>query len=190
MLIEIKGIGFPNKGAELMLAATIQKLRSSLNDVDFAMGATKHYRSRASYGLYQIMSSKKFGIEWAQLANLSPRPVGRRFGLVTEKDIDVILDASGFAYGDQWGAQKAKDRLANDIVDWKEQGKKVILLPQAFGPFSGPDFQATMKTIIENADHAFARDKTSFEYLSAVSPKSAETVSLAPDFTNSDKAHI
>src|SRR5690606_1006769 len=149
--VEIKGIGIPNKGAELMLMAVQEHIGSMLPEHYFCCEPTTEYYPRARYGLFQRtgFTYKDRYIEWSALAGLLPKRIRERYGLVTEREVDVIIDASGFAYGDQWGARKAHTRLGKRIRTWKKQGKKVILLPQAFGPFSDQAIRQEMTCILE-----------------------------------------
>jgi len=101
---------------------------------------------------------------------------------VRESEVDVILDASGFAYSDQWGINLSK-KMAWESRQWKKQGKKIILLPQAFGPFENSAIKESMKEIIQNSDLVFARDNISFEHLSNLVGQS-EHIKRSPDFTN------
>ena len=183
MNVEIRGIHFPNKGAELMLVAVMEKLRATFEDVSFVLDPRQAYSYRAPYGLLQKFRYTKFGVEWDRLGNFIPNSVRKNYGLVTEREIDVVLDASGFAYGDQWGAHKAEKRSASHIETWKKQGKKVILLPQAFGPFSSKRLADAMRTILEHADLVYAREAQSYNYLRALHPEAA-SLRQAPDFTN------
>lgn len=168
-----------------MLAALSEVIRDTMPNAKIVLDPTSaDYVHRAKYGVFQLAQFKKFGINLAQIFALLPQRVRQRFGIVLPKEIDVILDASGFAYGDQWGAAKLKSRLADNLKNFKSAKltRKVILLPQAFGPFEGPGMRAAMQEVIEQADLVFARDPDSFTYLNQV--KSSETVRLAPDFTN------
>ena len=185
MNIEIKGIHFPNKGAELMLVAVMQRLSATLGEenVSFVLDPRQAYSYRAPYGLLQKFRYSKFGVKWDYLGNFIPYSVRENYGLVTEREIDVILDASGFAYGDQWGAEKAEERAAKHVERWKKEGKKVILLPQAFGPFSSERLQSAMRTVLTHADLVYAREGQSYEYLRALKPD-ASSLRQAPDFTN------
>jgi colanic acid/amylovoran biosynthesis protein len=98
-------------------------------------------------------------------------------------EIDVIIDASGFAYGDQWGAEKATMRLAGNIRQFKaDTSHRVIMLPQAFGPFKDEALKKAMHEILEHSDLTFAREKQSHEYLDSI--KSSPQLRIAPDFTN------
>lgn len=107
--------------------------------------------------------------------------VRERLGIVEDDDIDVVLDASGFRYSDQWGAEQLV-RYANLVEEWKRRGKRIILMPQAFGPFELPGAASAARTLIKSSDLVFARDSQSLEYLVDVAGKQ-EHVRLAPDFT-------
>jgi hypothetical protein len=65
---------------------------------------------------------------------LVPAGIREQYGVVLDKEVNVVLDAAGFAYSDQWGPDLSEE-LARSSKRWKKQGSKVILLPQAFGPF-------------------------------------------------------
>ena len=92
------------------------------------------------------------------------------------------MDASGFAYSDQWGV-RATQITAELCFRWKKQGKKIIFLPQAFGPFSSSDIKHNFNQIVELADLIFARDRKSYDYINQIA-NSMSNVRIAPDFTN------
>ncbi len=181
-IIEIKGIGIPNKGAELMLHCVLQHF-SGNEGVMFVAEPNTGYSGRAGYQLWQKASFDIKGrtIDISPALALIPRVIRRKFGIILDSEVDVIVDASGFAYGDQWGARKARERLGKKIRKWKSAGKKVVLLPQAFGPFAEPAIRKEMEKILLHADVVFARDQKSFEYLDSVLPGKALR---SPDFTN------
>ena len=64
--------------------------------------SSQSYEARARLGLYQKASLRKYGFQWGYLLSLMPPKLRGRFGIVTDHEIDVVLDASGFAYGNQW----------------------------------------------------------------------------------------
>lgn len=181
-VIEIKGIGIPNKGAELMLHSVLQHFESKHPGM-FVVEPNTGYVGRARYGLWQKTSFEVRGraVDASWIFRLIPRTLRRKFGLVLDSEINTIIDASGFAYGDQWGARKARERLGKRLRKWKAAGKKVILLPQAFGPFTSDAIRSEMATVLEHADLVFARDNQSFSHLEKVSPGKAFK---SPDFTN------
>lgn len=182
MNIEIRGVNSVNKGAELMLRSIIKQKRKQFKNHSFVV---EHwvlpYEKRAKLGLLQklwVPSLKSWG--WI-LGKFFPQKFKQAYGLVSDSDIDVIFDASGFSYSDQWGAEPSK-LLANLSRKWKNEKKKLILLPQAFGPFNDPATKENFKKVIENADLIFARDKQSEKFIKSVDPNT-ENVKIAPDFT-------
>jgi len=184
-MIEVTKTNFVNKGAELMLLAIIHKLRKERNDIEFVIQPTlktSTYIRRAQLGLYQKIGFERLGIEWGKFGALIPYSVRRSYGLVIDNEVDVVLDASGFSYSDQFGPGPSI-RAAKKIENWKINGTKVILLPQAFGPFEKEATKNAMGRIIKAADLIFARDKSSFSYLKTLVPSSTN-IFIAPDFTN------
>ena len=97
-------------------------------------------------------------------------------------DLDAVLDASGFAFGDQHPAERTIN-FAKEIEAHKKKGKKVILLPQALGPFEKPEIANAFARVMAASDLIFARDKVSYDYAIQAAGQS-HTLKMAPDFTN------
>ncbi|MCQ2030439.1 polysaccharide pyruvyl transferase family protein [Stutzerimonas zhaodongensis] len=187
MIIEIRKAGFVNKGAELMLHAALQKLKTRYPDATFVMAPTTEksdhpFRKLVQLGFYPKASLWRYGIQWGNLANFAPRPLREMYGVVLDKEVDVVIDAAGFAYSDQWGDEPSVE-LAQSAKTWKKNGTRVILLPQALGPFTTDKIQAAMKTVVENVDLVFPRERVSYEHLTALTGEQAK-IKQAPDFTN------
>jgi len=108
----------------------------------------------------------------------------------------LILDGSGFAYGDQWGARKLWQRLSTPSKLWEKHGTPVIALPQAWGPFNGSDqamFKRELSLLQQNAALIYVRDQKSMGYWQelfgapedkALPCATSPNVILSPDFTN------
>ncbi|WP_128543322.1 polysaccharide pyruvyl transferase family protein [Larkinella soli] len=188
MVIELRGVEFQNKGAELMLHAILQKVRQKRPDAVFVMerGYTVPQEKLKKNNIYYKVN---YGRKKEKLISFLPVPFRRKFGFIAPQEIDVVIDGSGFAFGDLWGAQYSGERLANHIESWKKEGKKVILLPQALGPFTNAPLKAKMKTIIANADLIFARDEISYKYIKSLNPD-AKNIFQKPDFTNLVKGKV
>ncbi|WP_439481753.1 polysaccharide pyruvyl transferase family protein [Cyclobacterium plantarum] len=187
MIVELRGVGFVNKGAELMLHSMVEKLKAYDPEIIFVMevNSTSPLKKIWSLGIKAKTNFKVKNFSLHPLFKLLPTGLKSKFGWVSEEDIQVVLDASGFTFGDKWGAEKAGNRLADHIGRWKLQGKKVILLPQAFGPFTKPDLIQKMMFILDQADLIFARDKVSCDFLYQLKRrKDSANIFLAPDFTN------
>lgn len=186
MTVELRGVEFVNKGAELMFFAIIQQLQKEFGEkIQICMEPSNRkpldvIRERGIIPKMPLELPKGFNAY--ALQSLIPSSLyGKDF--IKENKIDYVIDASGFAFGDHWGTKKAGKRMANHIRRWKSQGKKVIMLPQAFGPFTEKSLINKMNVIINNADLIFARDKVSYENLMALS-KGSSNIYLRPDFTN------
>lgn len=183
--IELKGVQFSNKGAELMLLAVLKMLEdSSLNySLTLSPGSNLPYFKRAKLGAWQKLSFRRGGIDLTGLFAFFPNKLKaflKNYGIITEDAIDIVFDLSGFAYGDQWGEKELRN-TKKQVLRFSKRGKLYIFFPQAFGPFKLKENRTNMLSIIENASLMFARDQSSYGYLNDV--LSASTISLNPDFT-------
>lgn len=182
MIFEVTGVSTRNKGAELMLLAIQQHYRHAHRDVALAVDPWfGTWDDRIRYGLRSKLVAHRFGR--ASLAAMLMTPSFRNaYGLVTEEDIDAVIDASGFAFGDQLGAKRSED-FARDVERWKRQGKKVVLLPQALGPFQNPQIRQSVASVLAQADLVYARDRESLAHCEALGAARGN-LRLAPDFTS------
>lgn len=185
--IEIRGTQFVNKGAYLMLVACIEELKRFHPNVEIVLAPNKNspYKSRALLGTYQKVSLRFRGLDFNFLSYLIPKFIRRvlreRFGLVFEPDLELVLDASGFAYGDQWGGRNVKI-LTSEILRLHKHKTGYILLPQAFGPFKKVTDQRALCKGLSKALLVCARDQHSYEYL--VQNAKNENIRQFADFTN------
>ncbi len=187
MIIEIRKTGFQNKGAELMLHAVIQQVREKFPDAKLTMapitgGSSDTFEKMASLKLYPKAFFWRYGFDFGRLASIIPKKLRQLYGIVLTEDIDVILDAAGFSYSDQWGANSSRE-LASSSKIWKREGAKLILLPQAFGPFEDLRVRKYIKEWVANASLIFAREEDSYNHLTAVVGP-LEKIQVSPDFTN------
>lgn len=180
-MILLHGTGTHNKGAELMAVAVLQHYRRLPHPPEFAVPPQfGSYRDRAKYGLWTLMQERRWGR--AKLVSLLAHPAFRRkYGLAVESDCTTVIDASGFAFGDQHGPRPTQ-QMARNCRRWKRQGKKIILLPQAFGPFTTPAIRTACRELVENCDLVFAREEESYRHLVDVVGERAN-IKMAPDFT-------
>lgn len=187
MIIEVTGTGTHNKGAELMLIAIKQHF-AKYPDVRLAVSQLfGTFEERGQYGLRQKMTLNSWGRSRIA-ASLMPKSFRQAFGLVTDSEVDVLLDASGFAFGDQHPVDRTL-RFADTVANAKNSGKKIILLPQALGPFKKDDLRKAFTRIVRAADLVFARDELSFQYVREAVGNS-QHLQMAPDFTNGIKPAI
>lgn len=186
MIVEVRKAGFKNKGSELMIYAILDKMRHMYPDVNFVMMPGKSESSapflkRAELGFHQKAYYQRKGIRFGELFALLPRDFRDMYGIVMEREVDVVLDAGGFTYSDQWGGRDCRE-LARACRRWKKNGTKIVLMPQAFGPFEGREIKKYIEASIDCADLVFAREKTSYEYLVEVVGR-RENIKISPDFT-------
>ena len=193
MRIVLSGVETNNKGAELMLYAILQELE----------------RVNPNAEVYISPDMLKQGLEYVRTSvNLCflPKPSGvvrflrkckitgmlNRLGfingylnhLMPVDNVDYFIDGSGLLFSDK----RISSPLFAKIWDkrlglYKRNGSKIIFLPQGFGPIKKQCTKNTIAALDKYADLIFAREKTSFNYLSrAVVNK--DKVKLYTDFTS------
>ena len=186
MKIEVIGAGFVNKGAELMLHAISEQVCKKFPDARLVLPANNNcpYDKRAAFGAYQKISLKRYGIDiGSYIQSFIPKILKKHLGIIGDNEIDIVLDASGFAYSDHWGSN---DTLvaANYFEKLKQKnGSKIILLPQAFGPFTSEKIKKVFRKVVGNADLVFPRDDISYKYVIELAGEQDKIIQ-APDFTN------
>jgi colanic acid/amylovoran biosynthesis protein len=181
MHVEIRNTHWKNQGAQLMLRAIVGRLRAAANDWEIAVAnRCATVETRRELDLRLLPWVQRLGAHADLLARLVP-PLYPGC-LARAADIEVILDASGFAYGDQWGAKKARIAAAY-LQRAKRRGARAVLLPQALGPFEGAEIRRAFAQVVDLADLVYARDPTSLAAAQSVcGPR--ENIRLAPDFTH------
>lgn len=187
MIIEIRQAGFVNKGAELMLHAVVQKLKERYPEAKLTMapiygGADDTFDKMRKLNLYPKAWLWFKGIDLGDFAQFVPRRLLKSYGMVTTKEIDVVIDAAGFSYSDQWGAKTSRE-LSASSKKWKKNGTKLIMLPQALGPYDGRNIKKYVKAWAANADLIFPRESDSYSYLTRLVGEQ-DKIKLYPDFTN------
>ncbi|MEH8018580.1 polysaccharide pyruvyl transferase family protein [Rheinheimera muenzenbergensis] len=187
LFVEIKGVQFRNKGAYLMLLACLQGLKQLPRPVELVLspGPNLPYPERARLGAWQKLSFRRGGLDLTPLIGKLPGAVQRlfnRYGMLSERQVDLVLEASGFAYGDQWPLRFLQN-TAKEVVRFAKAGKPFVFMPQAFGPFTSADSKAAMRDIIQHARLIFVRDPVSLQHLQSCMPTLPDSVVLTPDFT-------
>ena len=186
-LIEIYGIGFPNKGAELMLYAIVDQLKKQYGD-DIAIccqpwqSHIDGYRILGHKNILQLGSLTFKGLDVSFLFNCLPLKLLKTFGIVRPKDIDLVLDASGLRYSDSWGINAAKKSLKK-YKKLAKKGKNFILMPQAFGPFENKELAKVIQEIVGLSSLCFPRDNVSYKNIIKICGESDKIIQF-PDFTN------
>lgn len=185
MIVEVRGADFLNKGAELMLRA----VPAWLNPMGIQVAATPRagtYAERAGIGLLQVASHRYVRRDRAaRLGRRAPDKLAgylrNEYGIVLDRDVSAILDASGFAYTDQFPVEPSRE-TAQIAREARRQGKPYILLPQALGPFERADQCDAFREIAAHSSLIFAREATSYAHARAAGIDESR-LRLAPDFT-------
>jgi len=189
MIFEIRGVGFHNKGAELMLRAVLEQGGRFAQAVDFAVEpGCGTYAARARYGLLQIMEARRHGrLGWV-LDLLFHAGYRSHYGMVKRHELDGVLDASGYAYGDPWGRREI-ERALQAVRSVVRNGGRIVMLPQSFGPFENRGIRESFRRLAQDCALIYARDETSRGYLETVVPPGCE-VARAPDITHLVKGRL
>jgi colanic acid/amylovoran biosynthesis protein len=187
--IEIQGTWLANAGARQMLRATTHALGD--DGVELAIDPRWGARRRiADTGAVRIMPREMPGSELAEHAletvtRLAPRASARVFdarGLVDRRHLDGLVDASGFALSDQWGARKARQRR-DSVRRYAVNGRPVVLLPQAMGPFSDSATADAAREVLEAATLVYVRDQASLVHARNLLGSAVDHLRRAPDIT-------
>jgi polysaccharide pyruvyl transferase WcaK-like protein len=180
MIVEVLGIHEHNKGAMLMLEAIRERLAADVPEAQLAINVHMSRKVRQALNLTGVVTDEGGGIR-TRLVRALPKALRRRLKLATADEVDAILDASGFSYGDYWGTRNLENRLVRRLRRWRKPGKVAIMLPQALGPFTSPEARNLFAEAVEGLDQVFVRDRQSLAHVSAVA--SSPHISLSPDFT-------
>lgn len=170
----ILGVGKHNFGAELMLRSI---LHHAPKDNTYVIEASLN---SAPPELYYPLAVRPLAVlnfrgrRFTTMFSFIPSRLIKLFGLIRLKEIDLVLDASGFAYSDQWGKSAFKQ-----LSYYKNRVDTYIMLPQAFGPFDILDEKYT--NLLKTVTSVYSRDRVSMDYLKRIGIKSR----CYPDFTSS-----
>lgn len=173
MLIEVIGTSHHNKGAELMLHAIAAQRDGALRGHELAV----------QYGRMSPETVETVGLTLLPRGLRSvlarARALGR--GFATPGDVGAVLDASGFAYSDQWGSRPALESAAL-LRARRRNGCRIVLMPQAFGPFRDSAVRVAFSEVAALADLIYARDAESLTHVQSVGIDAAK-LRVSPDFT-------
>ena len=191
MIIQIHGAGFYNYGAWLMLEIVVSELSSRLSDI----GPIEFCSLPSPGTTYEIASTYKLKTVLPQtwrrnplkyltaptFERLIPNELQRILGIVPRNKVDVVIDISGYAFGDHWGPDISRicGRRFRFLHD---RGKPIIMLPQMMGPFENEKVRRETKKLLACTDHVYLRDESSLSAVNEIIDDPAK-VSLAPDIT-------
>jgi len=96
-------------------------------------------------------------------------------------DFDLLIDISGFAYGDSWGIGKFQNiGLLRDY--FRENRKPKFFLPQAWGNFDKPEVRGALREMLSDERvYFYSRDEHSCRYLEQALEKTQEPIPVTSD---------
>ncbi|MBQ8677096.1 MAG: polysaccharide pyruvyl transferase family protein [Alphaproteobacteria bacterium] len=168
----ITGGGFGNKGAESMVYTAISKIRAVEPEAEITVVCFVDFTNidKANFDRIKIVTAslktrKRLNSRLKTCFDLLKRRK-QTVQLYQElKSCDCVIDVSGFALSSYW-SKTTNLKLLTTINMAKRFGKKVILMPQSFGPF---DYKEKMNRLVistlKKCDLIFAREKEGFELL-------------------------
>lgn len=182
--IYIENAGFNNCGDQLMIHAIVEQIQKYLP-------SSRILLSKNAYDQNPTYCNKK-GILPLFLCGGAVRTFLFHFiydrilndhNHITPNQVDLILNARGFCYSDQW-KRPASDILAERTFYscFSKVGRRIVFLPQAFGPFELETSKALIQQAYSFADLVFARDQQSFSFVQSAVGE-CEKMSLVQDFT-------
>ena len=190
MTIQIDGTNCNNKGAELMLFAILQQIEKKCPKATVIInGDIRNYKLSdfsSSLSLKTTLGSNSFARKYNIIKYLKylHLPYCWLTFLCPHQGVDVLFDASGFCYSDQWNLAEDRCKMMINYFDkMSKYGTKIFFLPQAWGPFEKEKTNSVVAKIVEVAEIIFAREHVSFEYFSQIK-KSCPNLLISPDFTS------
>lgn len=191
----VTGIQMRNKGSQAMFLSLCHTLKSMFKDCE-VIGFSNKYDSPEQYNfkLLPFDDYTRFALKY-RLYNVPPlvsastyvvgklRKSGKWRGAVSEMEsalrrADAILDASGYTLGSGWPKQSGRTLLQTiDLA--RRYKKKIILLPQSFGPFDWGEkddakFLEEVKRTLRYASKIYAREREGYECLTQLGLNNVE----------------
>ena len=152
-------IGIRNRGQGLMLEAILEQVRGHFPNARIFVDE-RAYNDDPEY--YRKRSIQK---------------------LRSPCEMDLVFFEPGFTFSDVFKSSPSGiDRLIAFFKSFDKPGRKIVFLPQAFGPFAQEDSLRLLRGCVKPVDLVFAREKASFAYLKGALGDDRRIV-MAPDFT-------
>lgn len=139
MIIEVRGAQFENKGAQLMLIAILKQVAARFPNSSIALrrGAGTSNKNIKSINALVKVPMRKRRMDCNFVSYRWPGWIDNLLlctGFVAEGAVDVVLDASGFAYSSVWGPGPLR-ASTSELYRYSKSAKPYIFLPQTYGPF-------------------------------------------------------
>jgi len=178
--IFIDNFGFKNRGDQLMIQSVLDQIQERFPNSKVFLRKNVFLENPTyciNNHLYPLRPNNKV---WPFFRLLNFLLRGDWFA--TPNQIDVVLDCCGYHITDTWLGDESGDAYEKYYARFNKRGRKIIFLPQAFGPFNNIGTLKTMRLVHRLAALIYARDAVSKNYIEAACGED-EKVKVAPDFT-------
>ena len=188
-IILIDNLGFVNKGDQLMIESVVKMIKKHRPNAQIVLSRDAFYQNPnycIQNGIYPLQP-KRGGLKKIRY-DLAINLLINKLWLITPDMVDVILDCRGYHLGDPWiknpleGELGYSEYLLNYYKQFSKPSCKLILLPQALGPFRNEESKKCIKIVADRAMRIYAREKVSYMHLEQNLP-TMSNVSMCPDFT-------
>ena len=185
MKIFIDNWGFENKGDQLMIQSVLDQIRIHRPDAQVLLRKNVFMQNPTyciNNKIYPL-ELKNTGLRCSKLYSWIVNKLLNDDWINTPRDVDLILDCCGYHIADHWIKDESYvDFFKHYYQQFNKKNRRLILLPQAFGPFCNDSSKNAMLLIYKEADCIYARDNISYEYIKSL-VTTTDKVRIAPDFT-------
>ncbi|HOJ78858.1 MAG TPA: polysaccharide pyruvyl transferase family protein [Bacillota bacterium] len=175
----IIGGHFQNKGAQAMVLATASEIHKKYPNCEILMFS--YFKEEITVQPIRIINwgiRKIFNILFESIKVLTGKRLTPEERIIREhiRTTDIIFDVSGFALSSQFNDFFSSLNYLFTILLAKKFKKKMILLPQSFGPFDYIWWQRIilfplMKYSLKYPEKIYARETTGYEHLKKFTQK-------------------
>jgi colanic acid/amylovoran biosynthesis protein len=196
-VVEILGPWLKNKGDVLNLWAVAQRMKghkklavSSSLGLDRLPDDPPLFRVVTEPGPGELREAARAGavrtvlrlVRNGLVARLVPERILEERGHVLASWICLLLDCSGYAYGDVWSTPRTRRREAY-YEKLRRAGSRIVMLPQALGPFQEKAMKQASRALFRHVDLVYARDPTSYEHARSLGVDEGK-LALSPDISH------
>ena len=183
--IFIDNFGFKNRGDQLMIQSVMDQVRDNIPSAQIFVRENV-FLENPSYcianKLYPLAASNSGKKHWSMVKKLTNKLLCDDW-IVTPSDIDVVLDCCGYHFTDFWMKDESSFYYYQKYyASFSKPNRKIIFLPQAFGPFNNEWSGRAMQLAYDVADMVYCRDDVSFSMLQSIL-RDTQKIKIAPDFT-------
>ena len=186
-LVCIDVFSLENRGDWLMLASALEQVRKRMPGALVCVPRHVFDRDRFIYrgmGILPLASRDNRKDSRQKPIERMRALLGLRRRRIYPEEIDLVLLAAGFRFSDQFGPVPGKsiEHEVGFYRAFRKKGRRMVLLPQAFGPFETDCHARRIRAICGMSDLVYAREKTSYDHV-VRALGGARSVCISPDFT-------